>query len=294
MIKKFIFLVLVYISAFTLNAQHSSNYVQYMFNGLILNPAYAGSQEALSMTGLYRKQWMGINGSPTEAMLSVHSPLKNKSISLGGNFQNSQFGLFNHTKVNLVYAYRFKFLKGHLALGLQAGIDSYSTNWDKLNITEAGDPSFVANVNRKTMPELGAGAYYHTKSFYVGLSVPNLFTGRLNPYSLTCLSSGVVVDMGKNFKVKPAVLIKYISGSPISPNFSATFYFKEIIGLGAGYTYRSSALVYTDIRVNEQLHVGYGYEYTLNDLQTYIAGSHEFMLHYIFRYKINATNVRFF
>jgi len=265
-----------------------------MFNGLILNPAYAGSQDALNMTGLYRKQWLGITGTPKEAMLSVHSPLKNKNISLGGNFQNSQFGLFNHTKINMVYAYRFKLLKGKLAFGLQGGIDSYSTNWDKINVTESGDPSFTESATRKIVPEAGVGAYYNTKKVYLGISVPNLFAGRLNPYAMACLSTGIVLDLSKNFKVKPAILLKYIHGSPLSPNLSATFYFKEIVGLGAGYTYKNSALVYADIRVNEQFHFGYGYEYTLNQLKTYISGSHEVMLRYLFRYKINALSARFF
>lgn len=291
-VKSYIFLFCVLV--ISSQAQHGSNYVQYMFNGLILNPAYAGSQEALNVTGLYRKQWMGINGAPTEAMFSMHSPLKNKSVSLGGNFQDSQFGVFNHTKLNLVYAYRFRFLSGKLALGLQAGIDSYTTNWDKFNITEAGDPSFSASANRKTIPEVGAGTYYHTDNFYLGLSVPNLFTGRLNPYSMTCLSSGIVLNMGDNFKMKPALLLKYIHGSPLAPNISTTFYFKEVIGLGAGYTYKSSALIYADIRLNEQLHFGYGYDYSLSKLQTYISGSHEVMIRYLFRYKINAVNARFF
>lgn len=293
--KKHLLILFFLAMMLRVSSQHTSNYVQYMFNGLIINPAYAGSQEALNMTGLYRKQWMGVSGAPTEAMLSLHSPLKNKNVSLGGNLQDSQFGLFNHTKLNLVYAYRFRFLKGKLALGLQAGLDSYTTNWDKLNITESGDPNFIPTVNRRTIPEAGVGAYYNTQNFYFGVSSPNLFTGRLNPYAMTCISTGIVMNLGENFKMKPAVLVRYLYGSPLSPNLSTTFYFKDIIGLGAGYTYKSSALVYTDIKVNDQLHLGYGYEYTLNDLQTYISGSHEFMVRYLFRFKIkNAVNARYF
>lgn len=277
-----------------LKAQHNSNYVQYMFNGLILNPAYAGSQEALNLTGLYRKQWMGINGAPTEALFSIHSPLKNKNVNLGANFQDTQFGLFNHTRFNLVYAYRFRFLSGKLAFGLQAGIDSYTTNWDRLNTTEAGDPSFQLSGTRNTVPEAGAGFYYNTKIFYLGVSAPNLFTGKLNPYTTSCLSSGIVINLSPDFRMKPALLLKYVNGSTASANLSTTFYYKEIIGLGIGYTYNNSALVYTDIKLNEQLHFGYGYEYALNHLQTYITGSHEVMIRYLFRYKINSANPRFF
>ena len=286
--------ILLIALSFTMKAQHNSNYVQYMFNGLLLNPAYAGSHDALNVTALYRNQWLGFPGAPVSAALSAHSPLKNKKINVGGIIINDRFGVFNHTKASLIYAYRIKFLSGQLAFGLQAGIDSHTTDWNKINTSEASDPNFMVSGTRKIIPEAGAGTFYHTKNFYFGLSVPNLFTGSINPDMVSVLSAGCIIKLNENIRLKPAVLVKYINNSPIAPNISTTFYYKKVIGVGVGYTHNTSALVYLDIKLNDQLQFGYGYDYSLNAIQKFTSGSHEVMLRYLFRYKINAVNTRYF
>lgn len=275
-------------------AQHNSDYIHYMFNGLLINPSYAGSQEALNVTALYRKQWLGLNGAPTDAILSIHSPLKNKKLNLGAVLINEQFGIYNHTKADLIYAYRIRFLKGKLSFGLQAGVDSYSTNWGKINTQEPGDPNFTPSATRTIKPQAGAGTYYNSKNFYFGLALPNLFDGSFNSYFMTTITSGCIIKASEDFRIKPAVLLKYINHSPVSANISTTFYYREHIGLGLGYTYNNSAMAYTDIRINEQLNLGYGYAYMLNTLSGYTHGSHEIMLRYLFRYKINAVSARYF
>jgi len=292
--KHIILLLIIVCFGLCMKAQHNSDYIQYMFNGLLVNPAYAGSQEAMNITAMYRKQWLGLNGSPSDAMLTAHSPLKNKSVNLGFIVMNDCFGVYNHTNASLVYAYRVRLGKGKLALGLQAGFDSYSTNWNQIRTTDAGDPNFVPTASRQINPIAGTGVYYNTKNFYIGIAAPNLFNGQINPGTIINLTSGVVIKAGDDFRIKPALLIKRISGSPVEANLSSTFYYKDIIGLGVGYTYNSSAVAYIDIRLTEQLNFGYGYSYTLNELNAYSYGSHEIMLRYLFRYRINAVNARFF
>lgn len=275
-------------------AQHNSDYIQYMFNGLLINPAYAGSQDALNITAMYRKQWVGLNGAPVSAMLTAHSPLKNKKLNLGITLVNDKFGVYNHTKADIIYAYRVKIFNGKLSLGLQGGVDSYTTDWNRVNTSESGDPNFVASAMRKIIPEAGVGAYYHSKNFYIGVAVPDLFYNGLNKFFMTTLTTGFVYKVNSDFRIKPAVLIKYIKGSPLAPNVSTTFYYKDVVGLGLGYTYSNSAMIYADIKINGQLNFGYGYAYMLNALNAYTFGTHEIMLRYLFRYKINAVSARYF
>lgn len=292
--KNLVYIVLFMILYPKMDAQHNSDYVQYMFNGLLLNPAYAGSHDALNITALGRKQWLGLPGAPSTAALSLHSPLKNRKLNLGAVVLNEQFGVFSHTKVSVIYAYRFKFLTGKLSFGLQAGVDSYSTNWNKINTTESEDPNFFASQTRAIIPEAGIGTYYHTKVFYLGFSIPNLFNSTLNPGKVSMLSTGAILTLNDYIKFKPAVFVKYIRHSPVSANISTTFYYKDIVGVGVGYTYKTSALAYLDIRLNDQLRCGYGFDYTLSALQKYTSGSHEIMLRYLFKYQIKGSNPRYF
>lgn len=276
------------------SAQYNSDYAQYMFNGLLVNPAYAGSQGALNITALYRKQWIGLYGSPTNASVSFHLPMKKKKVNVGGILMNDQFGVYRRSSAGVVYAYRVPLARGFLSLGLQGDIDSYFTNWNNVTVQDAGDPNFSPSGTKKITPKIHSGAYYHSTNFYLGLSLTNLITHGLKSYYLLSFTSGCVLNLSDNFKLKPAVLLKYIKNSPLSANLSGTFYFKNIIGLGIGYTHKSSTLLYTDIKVNDQLNFGYAYTRALRDLYTYTGGSHEVMLRYLFSYKIKAISARYF
>ncbi len=281
--------------AFNINAQHSSDYMQYMFNGLLINPAYAGSREALDITGLYRNQWMGVVGSPVTASFGAHTPLKNKKVNVGAVLTNDKFGIFNHTKADLIYAYRLKFLNGNLSFGLQGGVDYQTSNWSKVNTTQSDDPNFSSVSNDQTItPEAGFGTYYYSKSFYLGLATPNFYYGNVSKFRTIIANTGYLLNVTDDIKIKPAVLIKYIYNSPLSANVSSTFYYKDAIGLGLAYTLNTSGIAFIDLKVNDQLRFGYGYDYSLNKLQTYTKGSHEIMLRYLFKYKIDPVSTRYF
>jgi type IX secretion system PorP/SprF family membrane protein len=275
-------------------AQHRSDYMQYMFNGLLVNPAYAGSQEALNITALYRKQWAGFNGAPVTASFAGHSPLKNQKSNIGVIVMNDCFGIYNHNMINLVYAYRVRLGNGYLSLGIQGGIDAYSANWNKVNTTDKNDPGFQQVNDKKTVFNAGFGTYYYSKKFYLGFSMPELFDDNISKYRTQVVHGGFLINSEGNLKIKPSMMMKYIYNSPLSTNIATTFYWKDIIGLGIGYTINTSALAIIDIKVNDQFRVGYGYDHPLNKLRTYTSGSHELMLRYIFKYKIDALSTRYF
>jgi type IX secretion system PorP/SprF family membrane protein len=277
-------------------AQHNSDFMQYMFNGLLINPAYAGSSDALNITALYRNQWLGLPGAPVTAVLSAHAPMKNKRVNVGGILFHDRFGVYDHSQASVVYAYRIKLASGQLAFGLQGGIDTYFNDWTKINTGTIGDPNFQNTQSRKIGPQAGAGLYFRSSHFYLGASAPNLINYNMDFYKqqLTMLNAGGLLNLNESIILKPALLFKYISNSPLSANISTTFYYKNYLGIGIGYTHQTAAMVFADIRVNEQLNFGYGYTYALNQLKSYSSGSHELMLRYLFRYKINGINPRYF
>ncbi|MCE3260537.1 MAG: putative rane protein [Bacteroidetes bacterium] len=193
-----------------------------------------------------------------------------------------------------MYAYRFRLASGYLSFGLQGGVDSYTSNWHRVHTIESNDPGFASNMQRTTLPNAGAGTYYYSQRFFLGLAAPDLVNGSLSKYRTTILHSGYLINASDNFKIKPAVLVKYIFNSPLSANVSSTFYWKDIIGLGVGYTLHTSALAFVDLKINDQMRFGYGYDYTMTKLKTYSSGSHEVMLRYLFRYKVEPLSTRYF
>jgi type IX secretion system PorP/SprF family membrane protein len=275
-------------------AQYQGDYVQYMFNGLLLNPAYAGSHNALNLTGLYRNQWLGIDGAPVLKSFSAHGPLKNRKVNLGLIVDQESRGFFTDSRIKGIYAYRMRLFRGHLSFGLSGGVDLKSTDYNKARTKEGNDPNFRQGLVRETFITGGAGAYYHSEKFYLGLSCPTLYQDRLNKYPTVVLNSGFLCDLTSTFKFKPSVLVRYLPNSPASVNVAGIFYYKEVLGFGAGYTMNSSVMALLDVKLNEQLHFGYGFDRPTGMLSGYTAGSHEIMLRYLFSYKIKAVSARYF
>jgi type IX secretion system PorP/SprF family membrane protein len=286
--------IIVWLTCLSVNGQHSSDYVQYMFNGLLLNPAYAGSHEALNVTGIYRRQWIGIPGAPATMAFTGHAAMKNRRYNAGFVIENEAVGLYRHTRADAAFAYRFPFLGGKLSFGLQAGLSAFSYNWSRVVTTQSDDPSFTSLPTRYFLPDAAAGAYYYRRKFYLGISSLQLFVpGRLtgNSYLAT---TGCLIPINEDFQLKPVALVKYIQGSPLYVNVSSTFYYREVVGAGAGVTPGSNVLFYLDVKLTDQLNAGYGFQRQLNRLNTYTSGSHEIMLRYLFRYRIKAASARYF
>lgn len=275
-------------------AQHNSSYSQYMFNGLLINPAYAGSNDALNLTALYRKQWSGIENAPNTLSFTAHTPLKNKKVNLGLIVTSDRYGITEHLKASLIYAYRIKVFKGHLSLGLLGGVNSYKMNWSKVRTTQEGDASFTSDMQKRIYPEAGFGIYYHSQQFFLGLSAPDMYSNTFSLDRTMALSAGGLINSSGNFKIKPAILVKYITNSPIDANISSTFYWKDIVGLGVGYSYNTSVIGLLDLRVNDQFRIGYSYDYATTALNKYSSGSHEIMLRYLFHYKVHSLSTRYF
>ena len=281
-------------------------YTQYMFNSLIINPAYAGSQESLSLTCLARRQWVGLTGAPTTETFSVHTPIRNQRVALGFLFAHDKIGVTNQYDAKATYAYRLPLGKGKLSLAVQGGISNYDIAYSKLFMGSSGfpDPSFSQDV-KVLKPNVGAGAYYYTDRFYLGLSVPQLFAPKIfretdNSYVLQerhyFISSGVVVDLNRSLKLKPNTLIKIVQGVPVQVDINANLLIKEVLWVGASYRSFESVSTLLELQLTDQLRFGYSYDFSVtSNLRSANVGSHEIMLNYRFTfYKQNVACPRYF
>lgn len=308
--KKIIITLVLTCSAMVLLAQQDPQYTQFMFNKLALNPAYAGSKHALCASVLYRKQWVGINGAPTTQVLNVHGVIRKKNIGLGLSVVHDEIGIFNNWTMNFIYDYHLRLGKGKLNIGGQVGIDYLRAQWDLSEPDQVGDYAIPGGSPSKVFPNFGVGAYYHTKNYYIGLSVPTLMKSSLefdgaqqnsgqdvisNQDRHFFLMGGFVVPVSEKIKFKPAILLKYVQNAPFDMDINASFLFFNKLWLGATYRYQDSIDGVLQFQFNHCFKVGLGYDYTLTELQKYNSGSFEIMLEYciIPKDEIN-VNPRFF
>ena len=304
----YISVLLALVLALPVDGQQVPVTSQYLTNGLVINPAYAGTREVLSANLSYRKQWARINGAPQFQTLSLHSPVNKKErVSLGLMTDYLTYGVTKDVGIYGFYAYSIRYGHGKLSMGLKAGFDLSNTNYNRLRFPD-GNPAdpLLSGDMKYSLPNMGVGFYYYTEKYFVGLSVPSLLTYKRDEadqfsvtpdYSLfrTYLTAGTLVRVADMFKVKPSVLIRYSMHEPLEVDLNANLIFADMLWFGCSFRIAEKAAVaLLDLQVTPQLKVGYSFDYQLGHLNNYTSGTHEVSLRYEFAFAVSATSPRYF
>jgi len=279
-----------------LKAQQETQHSMYFFNPVLLNPAYAGSQEAIQVTGTVRDQWTGLKGAPKTQVLSLHSPLKTENIGVGFTVLNDQLGITKNTGVYADLAYSIKVNKknNRLAFGVKVGMDFFRQDFSSLRVNDNTDALYTEGFNyKKNLFNIGAGLYYYGKRHYIGISTPRLVKNKINLASdQQALQEnhyyafgGIVIKLNPAINMRPSFIVKYVNNAPLSIEGNLSFLFYDKIWIGAMYRHKAAAGLNIMYNINQNLRIGYAYDYQLTSLQKFSQGSHEIMLSYDLRSK---------
>ena len=148
---------------------------QYMFNGLVLNPAYAGTHPYWSTSVLHRSQWVGFDRAPVTQTLCIDGPIAKRKLGLGFTLTNDKIGLTKQMEAGANLAYKLFLGSGNLSFGLRASVASYSADLTDAKIWDVEDPVYANNIQGELIPKVGFGAYYYTSKWYAGLSIPVIY-----------------------------------------------------------------------------------------------------------------------
>ncbi|NER12298.1 type IX secretion system membrane protein PorP/SprF [Leptobacterium flavescens] len=298
-------------------AQQDAQYTQYIYNTLSVNPAYAGSRGVLSFAGLYRSQWVGLDGAPETQTLNVHSPVGKGKVGLGLSIVNDQIGdgVNQETYFDVAFSYTIQTSEAaKLSFGLKAGGQLLNIDFTRLNqfTTELVADN---NIDNKFSPNIGLGLYYHTDKFYLGLSAPNLLetdhfdesplqdaTGRPVSYIARerinyYLIAGYVFNLNSSLKFKPAVLTKAVSGAPLQVDLSANFLFNDKFTFGAAYRWDAAFSGLFGFQISDSLLLGLAYDREITELgrTQFNDGSFEVFLRFeLFKKVDKLVSPRFF
>lgn len=286
-------------------AQQELQVSQYMFNGLFLNPAYAGTHDYWSGSLLARSQWVSFPGAPKTGLVAIDGPIRDKNMGLGFVVSGEKIGLTQITDVSGSYSYRIKTGSkgGQLSFGIRAGIRNQTFNISDLqNIPDPGDPLYNANQSVWT-PRFDFGVYYYTQRGYLGLSIPSVIAIDSRKVDNTdaglrrhfFLNGGYVFKLSNSVDFKPSFLVKYEPSSPVSADINAHFLFNERVWLGVSYRYDAAVVGMVQFQATPKLRIGYAYDYTTSAIRSYQKGSHELMIGYDFiQQLVKIKNPRYF
>ena len=286
-------------------AQQDSQYTNYMYNTINVNPAYAGSRGVMSIFGMHRTQWVGLDGAPVTNVASINTPINNSKLGMGISFVNDRIGPSDENAISADISYTIQTSETYkLSFGVKGTANLLNVDYTKLKIYDLTDPQFQNNIDNKFSPNIGAGIYFHSDKLYAGLSVPNFLETehfddnvaatakeRMHYY----LIGGYVFDLSDNIKFKPAFLTKLVTGAPLQLDLTANFMFNEKFVLGAAWRWDAAVSGLAGFQVNENWMIGYAYDAETTKLANYNSGSHEIFLRYEFKGKTEkVVSPRFF
>jgi type IX secretion system PorP/SprF family membrane protein len=290
--KKLYFTALAITMAFLEgHAQQDPHYTQYMYNMSVINPAYAGSKEALSLGLLYRKQWVEIEDAPTTATFFGHGPV-GKNVGLGLSVISDKIGPVEENNIYGDFSYTLNLGGEHrLALGLKAGITLHKIDFNTIypTLPDVDDGVFAGDNPSSSNFNLGSGLFYYTDRYYLAFSVPNMLKSKYLDFdgaeygsevSHYFLTGGYVFDLNPNLKLKPFAMVKSAFGAPVSLDVSANLLFNEKFEIGGTYRLEDSFGAMVNYAITPSLRIGYAYDHIVSDLDVATPSSHEFILLY--------------
>lgn len=279
---------------FSASAQQDIMISQYMFDGLLLNPAYAGTHKYFTSSLLHRSQWVGMDGAPRTNIFTIDGPVNDNKMGIGFIVSNDHIGITDQTDMYANYSYQIPLGDGKLSFGLKAGVSKYTYKFDELVYWDNNDQVFLGNRSSAWLPKFGAGLYYYTSKWYAGFSVPTLvaydpnhnFGSDVNNSGFVkkhyYAVSGYVFNLNENFKLKPSILLKYVAAAPLEADLNLHLLYRDQLWFGASYRTNDAFTVMLEYQTNNRFRVGYAYDYTTSKIKNYSSGTHEIMLGYDF------------
>jgi type IX secretion system PorP/SprF family membrane protein len=280
----------------------------YMFNQIGINPAYAGTRDALCATMFYRNQWAGLPGAPKTAVFNMHAPLKAKKIGLGMQLVSDQIGPVKTVSILGTFAYKVRLPKGYLSFGVTAGLIDRVINYSTIDYKDQTDTYAGLTAGSKIIPTFDFGMYYYTKNFYVGLSQTHLnqpayglvkdstkgeINAILQPH--TFLTIGKAWLLNENLVFRPSLMLHYVAGAPLSIDLNVSFLIKSKIWLGVSGRSGNAMVFIVEYNISERLKLGYAYDMTFNPLASLSKSTNELYIGYNFNiFRTQTLSTRYF
>jgi len=287
--KKILIVLLVILSTLSFS-QQEQHYTQFQFNKYMINPGVAGTEPYFLAKSNFRFQWLKIVDSPKTYTLSVYGPHKNKPMGFGGYVFNDVTGPTSRTALHLSYAYNFQISDGmRMSMGLSGGLQQFKIDGSKITLHDDNDPSLSDAIYSSIIPDANFGVYFYGDNYNFGIAGHQLLNSRINFSNLDALGINRVrphvyahgqylYQIDEDWAVEPAILLKYMWPTPIQMDLSARAIWKEMIW--AGITWRTYDAVgfYIGYNYQEQIYIGYAYDYITSNLTNYSTGTHEIMI----------------
>ena len=271
-------------------AQQDPMYSMYMFDKMLINPAFAGSSHWVVASVKYRDKLSGLNGRPSTQTFNIHSPIQKKHIGVGFKVVKDKIAILSTLNAAVNFSYHLNVAGGKLSAGLEIGVYNRKIDYQKLIYQTRGDELIPFESQSSTIPDAAWGLYYQKKQYYFGFSKYHLIKSTFKDggvansnsklYNHFYLLAGNVFMINKYWTIEPSMLLKIQPSSAVQLDVNSMVYYQEKFGIGLQYRTGDAIVGILRINILENLKLSYSYDYILSKLSKYTQGGHEILLSY--------------
>ena len=294
-----------------IKAQQFPMYSQYMMNGFLLNPSYAGSDYYTTFGLTVREQWLKLPHAPstyaaafqtrllndsyitksTAVRKKISRPTKGGRVGVGGYLFSDHNGIMHRTGIQLAYAYHLPVGdEQQLSLGLSLSAYQYFIDINGAVMPDDVQDDLLNNYDQVVyIPDANFGVSYTTRRYYAGFAMTNLFRGTLmignggensrSELGHFFLTGGMRFYPGTDWIIEPSVMLK--SSDMVFKSFQVDLtgrvYYKEDYWLGLSYRTGDAVIMMAGLKV-DRFYLGYAFDFTLSEIRSYTYGTHELTL----------------
>ena len=288
--RKLIIVIAAIVITGTISAQQIPLYSQYMFNKMLINPGYTGSEADIPVQLAVRQQWVGFEDAPSTQILSGHYCFESYNMGVGAVLFVDRFGHERRIGFQANYSYILEVYEGtKLGLGLGLQVFQYQLNYDQLIALDDADPNIIANVQSKIVPESDFGAFLYNDTYFAGISanqmigMPIKIGGEEMQMSRLVrhynLMGGYKFTLSPEFELEPSILAKTSFKAPSQLDVNLRGIYQKNYWLGLSYRTAGDIVTFLGLRFNE-FDFGIAADFATSDIAGYESGSYELMLTY--------------
>ncbi len=258
---------LLMLPCFAATAQQDPLYAQYLLNPASVNPAWVGLNNDVGVMVGYRTQWTSFEGQPQTFNVAANASLLNNTAGAGIVMVNDRIGNISNMETNAQFAYRLDLDAMVLSFGMQAGFQTFDTDYAALKVLDPGDDAFVGGARGSRM-NIGAGAVLRNENFAIGISVPRLMPSTFGEGAQSFelynqhfyLTAAYVHYVNEHLRFRPSLLLRGVKGAPASMDVAASFHINNRHTFGIFTRNFGSYGLMLQTLMKEQLQFGYVFE----------------------------------
>ncbi|MBK7410623.1 MAG: PorP/SprF family type IX secretion system membrane protein [Saprospirales bacterium] len=288
--KRFLWLLIILGGLQTLRAQDPAIFNHYLVSPILINPSYAGFEEAHILQGNFRNQWTGFPGAPVTYGFNYNGPI-GKTLGLGFNVLGENIASITRFRFQLNYAFRFNIGENvKMAAGFSTEFSNLQLNNSALQnpFYEQGDNLIDAFNKGESVLDATLGTYASFKdNTFIGLAFPNLIVAKISDiesgdpqgsfFKFFIFNVGHRFEFDNGFSFEPSLMMRKVMTVPFNLDFNAKVGFLEDRFI-AGLSYRTGVGGALGVLLGtsfDQFRLFYSYDLSFQQFQQYNSGAHE-------------------